>query len=169
MWLLVAIAAVGLTLPAAAQTRMTSSVVASGGGVASGSGIILNGTIGQPVIGPAAGASTRVLQGFWHTTGKPATLDVAVTGSAISEMQADVSPNPCSGSTVLRLAVAARTDLRVGLYDLLGNEVELLYDGSVEPGEMRIGLDASNLPTGRYTIRVVAAKGSRTLPLLVVR
>jgi hypothetical protein len=169
IWGAIAISMLALTLSASAQSRITSSVMGSGGSVDSGSGIILNGTSGQPVIGPAGGTSTRVLQGFWYTMAKPASLGVAVTGSSISGLQADVFPNPCNAATVLRLTIGSRTDLRASLYDLLGNELEVLHDGSVEPGQMQIGLTASLLAAGRYVIRVVSGKESRALPLLVVR
>ena len=49
-------------------------VLAGGGQPANGSGLSLNGTFSQPIIGPAAGGQVDIGAGYWYGTGRPATL-----------------------------------------------------------------------------------------------
>jgi hypothetical protein len=168
--LAVGIAALGITFSASAQVRITSSVIAGGGGLAAGNGLIVNGTIGQPVIGPARGVSTVVAQGFWFTPQKPvASLGVESPVNAVSGMTAEAFPNPCSDRAIVRIVIGSRSKVRAGLYDELGNEVALLYDDRSEAGELRIMVDAASLPSGRYTVRVISGNGSSMVPLVIVR
>jgi hypothetical protein len=152
-----------------AQTRLVSSVIGAGGGIASGSGVIVDGTIGQPVIGPVTGTGGKVFQGFWYMPQTSTPSGVASEEVVGRGMIAEAFPNPCSADAVLRLVIDSRSPVRASIFDQLGNEVATLYDGSSEAGEIRIGFDATSLPAGRYTIRVIAGKGSRALPLVVVR
>jgi hypothetical protein len=163
-------AVLGMTLSASAQVQIISSVIAAGGGIAAGSGITVNGTVGQPVIGPTRGASTTVAQGFWFTPQKgAASLSVDSRENSISGLTAEAFPNPCRDHAIVRIVIESRSEVRAGLFDELGSEVAVLYDDSSEAGELRIKVDATSLPSGHYIIRVISGNGSRTVPLVVVR
>lgn len=167
----VVIGSAAMTLAASAQTEIRSSVIASGGGVTSGGGIMINGTIGQPIIGVATSGTATVFQGFWFTPspGKPGASSVATEHNASTGIVAEAYPNPCSVGSVLRIALGSSSKLRAGLYDLMGKEIAVLYDGESEGGELRIRLDVGSIPAGQYMIRIAAGTVDHTVPLLVIR
>jgi hypothetical protein len=78
------------------------------------------------------------------------------------------APNPVRGRATVRFAVPARQKVVLRLYDLLGRQVKTLVDGSREGREEAV-LDASDLPSGVYLLRLQYPGGSRTQKLTVVR
>src|SRR5450755_2516882 len=63
------IVASSLSAHAQPSFSITSSVIGSGGGPAAGGSFVLDGTIGQAVVGPVTGGSFTDNQGFWYTAG----------------------------------------------------------------------------------------------------
>jgi hypothetical protein len=63
-------------------------------------------------------------------------------------------PNPFNQITNLRISVTAMEHVRIRLYDVLGQEVEVLCDGVLTPGTYHISIEGSNLPSGVYMLRV---------------
>ncbi len=152
--------------PTSAQTELVRSVIGSGGGISVGSGIVLQGTIGQPVIGVVSGGGILGLQGFWYMPAgqRPSSVEVAL--GIDNKLTADLSPNPCTQSTVLRFASESRGQIEIGLYDLLGRELALLFKGEWEGGIRAIPIDVSGLAAGRYIIRIRTPHGQQQLPLV---
>jgi hypothetical protein len=157
----------GAAAPAAAQTEVTRSVIASGGGIAAGSGMILVGTIGQGTIGPVTNGQTTMLQGFWYTPLKVAASSVRLERSPDGGIIADISPNPSSGITTLRVATGVSTRLHVTIVDAVGRGVKTLYNGDGEANGHQISFDARSLPAGAYMIRVITSNGQKILPLVI--
>ncbi len=70
-------------------------------------------------------------------------------------------PNPFGLTTTLHFAVPERSQVRLSVFTLLGQEVARLVDGEVEPGYRSVqwnGVDRSGrpLPPGVYMYRMVA-------------
>jgi pimeloyl-ACP methyl ester carboxylesterase len=70
-------------------------------------------------------------------------------------------PNPFAGTTTLHFAVPERSQVRLSVFTLLGQEVARLVDGEVEPGYRSIqwnGVDdkGHHLPPGIYLYRMQA-------------
>lgn len=158
---------IGAAAPAAAQTEVTRSVIASGGGIAAGSGMILVGTIGQGTIGPVTNGQTTMLQGFWYTPLKVAASSVWLEGSSDGAAIADIFPNPSSGITTLRVATGVGSRLQVTIVDAVGRQVKILYSGDGARSEHQISFDARSLPAGAYMIRVITSDGQKVLPLVI--
>lgn len=71
-------------------------------------------------------------------------------------------PNPFNPATTIVFAVPAREETTLKVYNILGQEVAVLYDGVAEPGKLhRIVFDASRLASGMYFARVHS--GGKTL------
>lgn len=82
-------------------------------------------------------------------------------------------PNPFSQRTTMRFetnsqsAEGGRITLRV--FDLLGREVATLFDGSIDAGMHTVEWDASGVPRGMYLCRLVTAKGSKMIKLMLAQ
>jgi len=63
-------------------------------------------------------------------------------------------PNPATGSTALRFRLARAAHVRMDVYDALGRRVATLADGTREPGEHELALEARALPAGVYLCRL---------------
>lgn len=166
----VAICALVLSVTASAQVRQTSFVIASGGGLSVGNGIVANGTIGQPIIGPAIGSGAVVSQGFWFTPrASGPTLGVEIRDDRASGLNVTAYPNPCRDNATVSVRVPTRSRVSVRLYDELGAERALLYARDTEAGELRIPVNATSLPAGHYMIRAMSGSAVQVVPLVVIK
>lgn len=59
-------------------------------------------------------------------------------------------PNPCSAGTQFSFTLAQDADVTLKLYNQLGAEVDVIYNGHMNAGEQTIQWDASKLPAGLY-------------------
>src|SRR5258706_1725837 len=126
--LLIAASCIALSAVSAfAQYSIASSVIGSGGGPMSNGTYIMNGTVGQAVVGPTAGTSYIVDQGFWHTLS--GTSEVRPEGSAADYNLEQNFPNPFNPSTVIRFSIPERVKVTLKVMNLLGEEVKRLIDG----------------------------------------
>ena len=80
-----------------------------------------------------------------------------------------VYPNPFNPEAQFRFAVQRSQAVRVALYDLLGRQVKVLYDGVAASGQMQaVRIDGSVLPSGLYLVRVAGTSfvDTQTVTLL---
>lgn len=78
-------------------------------------------------------------------------------------------PNPARRQVTLRYETPTATDLRVGLYDVLGRPVRTVLDQKVPSGRHETRVQTSGLPAGTYFLRMRAHGHTRTRRLTVVR
>jgi hypothetical protein len=81
---------------------------------------------------------------------------VANSAAAPTALAVEASPNPFAASATLRYTVATPGEVSVRVYDALGREVAVLFDGVREAGAFEAHLDAAALAPGTYVARVVA-------------
>ncbi len=65
-----------------------------------------------------------------------------------------VYPNPFNPVTTISYSVDHVTEMNIQVYDLLGNSVISLFQGTVLPGEHELQWDASGFKSGVYLIRL---------------
>ncbi len=65
-------------------------------------------------------------------------------------------PNPFNPSTTISFDVPQETNIKLAVYDLLGNKVMDVASGTVEAGTHSYTIDASELPSGMYLYRIEA-------------
>ena len=93
---------------------------------------------------PAGGDDTR----FENAADKP---DGYVLSSAY--------PNPFNPATSFSLTVKERQEVTVEVFNLLGNRVKRLFEGTMESGETRtFTFNADDLPSGIYLYRARGEK-----------
>ena len=96
-------------------------------------------------------------------------VDVTTTLAAAYAL-ASATPNPFRSCTTFRLDVKAPQQVRVTLYNVLGQRVRSLYDGPATPGHGRLfSIDAAGLPSGRYFYRVEGETFSEARSVTLLR
>jgi aminopeptidase N len=103
-----------------------------------------------------------------------------VTGSSIAAADAPLQyslsqnyPNPFNPSTVIEFSLAERSLVSIGIYDVIGREAAVLFNGEKAAGAYSLPLDAHALSSGVYFCRMIASHGTSvftaTRKLLLVR
>src|SRR5690606_30772762 len=110
-------------------------------------------TVSAPRMG--AGASDTE----WEATveGDPFAASATTAGAGVA-----VAPNPFARQTAISYEVAAASDVRLAVYDVLGREVAVLVDARQEAGAHRATFDASGLAAGTYVYRLVVGNDVQT-------
>ncbi len=63
-------------------------------------------------------------------------------------------PNPFNPSTTIRFSLPVQTQLKINIYNMLGELVKTISDNIFEPGFYNISFDASELSSGTYIYRL---------------
>ncbi|MBE0645661.1 MAG: T9SS type A sorting domain-containing protein [Bacteroidetes bacterium] len=63
-------------------------------------------------------------------------------------------PNPFNPATTIRFVTTKRGNVSLKVYDLLGTEIAVLYNGTADAGEHLVTFDASKLRSGVYVYRL---------------
>ena len=77
-------------------------------------------------------------------------------------------PNPFNPETTIRYALPQGAEVRLAVYDLLGQEVGVLVDGFQPAGQHRVRFDGGDLPSGSYVYRLQVGEEvvARTMTLV---
>jgi len=140
---------------AAAQYVISESVVGCGGGMSTGPGGSLMGTVGQPAIGVTSGPSNIHEIGFWYLPGW------ILTGVDEEPLPTKYSlghgfPNPFNPSAQMRFSVPSRGRVTIALYNVAGQEVRELIDKEMDPGLYTVPVNGDGLAGGVYFCRMVS-------------
>jgi hypothetical protein len=65
-------------------------------------------------------------------------------------------PNPFNPSTKIQYSMLEASNVKIAIYNILGQRVAVLVDGFRNTGTYEVTWDASNLPTGIYIYRLQA-------------
>lgn len=156
-----------LATNASAQRSVGTAVIGAGGGSSGDGAVTLCATLGQPVIGRTKMTGTVLQQGFWYGSAQSAAVpgnpnEHAVTGATM--LAATIWPNPSSGTATVFVDIPAAGPASATLHDMHGSAVRTILEGIYQPGRLDISLDATDLPSGAYT--VVLTSGTRHATVL---
>jgi hypothetical protein len=73
----------------------------------------------------------------------------------------DVYPNPFSSNVQVKFTSKAER-VRLSLFDVLGNELKVIFDRKLTAAEHRFNVDTSGLTLGNYVMRIVSESGQKT-------
>ena len=79
------------------------------------------------------------------------------------------SPNPFSGSSLIRYRLAEAGHVSIALFNARGRRVQSLFEGTKPAGDHSIVLDAESLPSGLYYYRLLANGEVIGKPCVLVR
>ncbi len=89
---------------------------------------------------------------------------------ADGDMSLDCTPNPFNAMTTVRVALPEAAELRVAVYNVNGQQVAELVNGSVSAGLHAYTFDATHLASGLYFVRAtVPGQLNLTRKLMLVR
>ncbi|MEM0999861.1 MAG: T9SS type A sorting domain-containing protein [Bacteroidota bacterium] len=86
---------------------------------------------------------------------------------SLSATEVKVSPNPTMGRATLSYNLPSTSDVEVGIYNLVGAQVQTAFTGEQVSGVHRLNLDLSTLSKGVYFVRLRAGDSVKNRKLIV--
>jgi len=78
-------------------------------------------------------------------------------------------PNPFNPETKILVTLPQRNEVKLKVYDVLGNQVSVLADGEFEAGSYEFIFDATGLPSGIYFYQMSAGKFNSVKKMVVLK
>jgi len=101
---------------------------------------------------------------------RPGATTPLPTGSLTPDGHQPVAfPNPFGERTTIAYQVRETTQVRLVVYDRIGNPVKVLVDQFQPAGHYQVRFEAGNLPKGLYEYRLQTGSGVKTQKVLLVR
>lgn len=100
----------------------------------------------------------------------PDTAEEEISAPIEFDLSIDALPNPSSSRTTIRLQVGQATFVRTSLFDMLGREIKLVFEGELAAGATRqVAIDTSDLAAGVYVVRGVSDGRTQSSILTIVK
>ncbi len=77
-------------------------------------------------------------------------------------------PNPFNPTTMIRYALMQRSEVSLAVFNVLGQEIVTLVDGTVGPGYHEVQFDGRSLASGVYLYRLKAGNYTRTMTFVLL-
>lgn len=78
-------------------------------------------------------------------------------------------PNPFNPTTKINYSVPNNDQVKIIIYDLLGNEVKVLVDGNRTAGIYEVDFDATDLASGTYIYKMIASNFIETKKMTIIK
>lgn len=78
-------------------------------------------------------------------------------------------PNPFNPSTNIKYSVPEAGNVKIAVYNLVGEEVAILVDGFTQAGTFEVTFDASNLSSGVYLYKLQSANSVMTKKMMLLK
>ena len=72
-------------------------------------------------------------------------------------------------TTTINFSLAEPTFVKLAIYNLLGEEVEVLKNENMNAGSFNVSFDASSLPSGMYLYKVETAQFSSVRKMMLMK
>lgn len=150
------------------QIQVLKSLAGSGGGAVfqSSNNLIVNSTIGQPIIGlKILPPNSVVSEGFWFAIDSI----TSVENPKQTEVKKTISnfPNPVNNTTTFSYRLDAPGRVTLKIYDITGQEMITLIDDYQNQGEQKIDWDVKGsngllTPSGTYLYELNVSTSGNT-------
>ncbi|RMH89440.1 MAG: T9SS C-terminal target domain-containing protein [Calditrichaeota bacterium] len=78
-------------------------------------------------------------------------------------------PNPFNPSTTIRFSLTGAMDVRLEVFNLMGQKVATLVDGRLTAGEHQVKFDGRGLPSGIYLYRLTGNGITQTRRMVLMK
>jgi serine protease AprX len=78
-------------------------------------------------------------------------------------------PNPFNPSTTIKYSVPSQSKIKIALYDIIGNEVNALFEGVQQSGIHEINLTVNNLSSGVYFVSMTAQNFNKVIKITLMK
>ncbi len=78
-------------------------------------------------------------------------------------------PNPFNSSTIIRLNLPQAGQIRIDIFNMLGQKIETLYDDYMSAGEKEIVWNGGNVASGVYFYKVTSGERTATHKMLMLK
>jgi hypothetical protein len=78
-------------------------------------------------------------------------------------------PNPFNPSTTIRFSLPVQTHLKINIYNMLGELVKTISEGTYEVGYYSVSFDAAELSSGTYIYRIESENFTETKKMILLR
>jgi len=78
-------------------------------------------------------------------------------------------PNPFNPTTNISFALPKSLDVKITVYNSLGQKIEELVNGIMDAGNHNVKMDGSNLTSGIYFYRIETSQFSKTMKMILVK
>ena len=78
-------------------------------------------------------------------------------------------PNPFNPSTTIRFSLPEATQVKINLFNMLGEQVATLAEGMYESGYHKVTFNASNLPSGTYIYRLESSDFVQVKKMVLIK
>jgi hypothetical protein len=95
-------------------------------------------------------------------------IEIDATGP-LSFNLAQNYPNPFNPSTNIKYSVPEAGNVKLSVYNLVGEEVAILVNGFSQAGTFDVTFDASNLPSGVYLYKLQSANSVQTRKMMLLK
>ena len=134
-----------------AQYKLSKTVIGNGSGITSNASNQIKSTIGQALVGQSLNNSFKGLYGFWYIE----RFLVGITEAQVNLLPTHFElvqnfPNPFNPITKIKYAIPKITQVRIDVYNILGQHVSTLVNDQKQPGYYIVEFNASNLASGFY-------------------
>ncbi len=78
-------------------------------------------------------------------------------------------PNPFNPSTTIRYSLPAQSNVRIEIYNILGQKITTLFDGHKQAGYHTVTWQADHYPSGIYFTRLEAGHRSESIKIVLLK
>jgi hypothetical protein len=152
------------------QNQISFSVLSSGGTQQTNSAYILNGTLGQVIIGNCENTVHQAHAGFWQLYYQSVLVNVDDDSNLPKEFKLEQNyPNPFNPSTIIKFGIAERRNVQIKIFDVLGSEVKTLVNQEMDAGWYELLFNAAGYSSGFYIYRMQAGNYISTKKMLMIK
>ena len=81
----------------------------------------------------------------------------------------NIYPNPFNPSTTVAYTIATSTEVSIELFNIVGQRLRVLEQGTKQPGRYKIQVDGSRLSSGVYFVRFMAGGSMETRQIVLIK